>query len=110
MASTECSTCHQEIWWVEKFPLEINPDTGQPRRIAVNADSITAEGDPKGKIEVWSERIATDGGQPLWALYGRYLNKQHPVPGPGHKMGVSHFATCEQAGQWRRSPASSRRS
>jgi hypothetical protein len=116
MPATECGSCHQEVWFCEKFPAELN-DRGLPKTVPVNADSIYDPadpgkgGDPRGTMEVWSERIPTDGGSPLWALFCRYLNQSHPSPAPGHKRAVSHFATCPQAGQWRsRQPSTSRRS
>jgi hypothetical protein len=103
--ATECGSCRQEVWFCEKVPFETN-DRGLPKTAPVNANSI---GDPKGTIEVWSERLPTDGGAQLWALYFRYLKKGEEVT-PGRKRAVSHFATCPQAGQWRsRQPSTSRR-
>lgn len=104
--ATECASCHAEIDWAEKFPMELN-DKGLPKTIPVNHDSVD---DPAGKIEVWSEPvIPVNGGAPARVLYARYLNKSHPHPQPGHHRGVSHFATCPQAGQWRSNPKAAQR-
>jgi len=107
MPSTECASCHQEIDWAEKFPVELN-DRGLPKTIPVNHNSAD---DPAGTIEVWRESVTVAEGPPdgYVVLYARYLKKGES-PAPGHHRGVSHFATCPQAGQWRsRKPSTSRR-
>jgi hypothetical protein len=77
----------------------MNPKTGKPKMIPVNADSFD---DPKGNIEVWRQDIIpTTDGKSAWVLYARYLNKGHPQPDAGRKRAVNHFATCAQANLWR---------
>lgn len=98
-ATAECNSCHAPIWWATKHPLEINPKTGKPKTMPINANSLD---DPKGNVEIWTEDvIPAHSGQRAWAMYFRYLNKGHPRPDEGHHRGVSHYATCPQAEQWR---------
>lgn len=100
----ECRTCHQEIDWAVKFPEELKDD-GTPKVAPVNRDSAD---DPKGTLEVWRQSvIPSSTGQPATVLYFRYLRKGEQPP-PGRHRGVSHFATCGQAAQHRRPPASPR--
>lgn len=98
MPAEECRSCRKEIHWCEKDPVELN-DKGQPKTIPVDADTVGKI--ENGKIEVWSEQIPTDGGERLFALKFRYITIAQPF-NPEHKMAVNHFATCPQAGQWRR--------
>lgn len=99
MTSTECGSCHAEVDWAQKFPLELN-DKGLPKAVPVNHGSA---GDPAGKLEVWREPVigTADGRQAATVLYFRYLKKDE-TPAPGHHRGVSHFGTCPDAGSWRR--------
>jgi hypothetical protein len=94
--TAECGSCHTPIDWAEKTPVELN-DKGLPKTIPINHDSVD---DPAGRIEVWRESITGEGGQPYLVLRARYLKKGES-PAQGHHSGVSHFATCVQAAQWR---------
>lgn len=97
MAAAECRSCQAEIHWCEKWPVDLN-DKGLPKTIPINADSVD---DPKGNIEIWSEEIPSQGGTAKYRVYrARYL-RQGQVPAEGHHRGISHFATCKQAPQWR---------
>lgn len=99
MPATECDSCHTEIGWAEKTPVELT-EYGRPKMIPVDAASI---GDPAGRIEIWQVPViplaSGNGHAPAWL--GRYLRKGE-VPAPGHTTAVTHFATCPQANQWRR--------
>lgn len=93
----ECRSCGAPIHWCEKSPVELN-NKGQAKTAPVNYDSID---DPAGNLEVWSEPvIPVRNGDPAYALKFRYL-KQNEQPAEGHHRAISHFATCEQASQWR---------
>jgi hypothetical protein len=102
MASTECNSCHQEVDWAVKWPEELN-DKGLPKTVPVNHDSVD---DPAGLLEVWREPvISTSTGSPATVLLFRYLKRGEPLT-PGRHRGVSHFATCSHADQWRSKPRS----
>ena len=94
----ECNSCHAPIDWAVKFPEEMN-DRDMPRTIPIDHGSVD---DPKGNIAVWrGQPLATNDGIPGPALlYARYLKKGEE-PKPGEHRGISHFATCAQADQWR---------
>jgi hypothetical protein len=99
MATTECGSCHQEVYWCLKDPPEVN-DKGKPKTNPVNPESV---GQPGGNLEVWSEPvIPTRSGEPAYVLKFRYRRKTDGPLAEGHKLAVSHFATCPDADKWRR--------
>jgi len=87
----ECSSCHAEIDWAVKHPLEIDPATGRPKTTPVDHDSADA---PGGNLAVWYDE--------QHVLRFRYLRKDAPIQ-PGEHLGKTHFASCPQAAQHRRS-------
>ena len=87
MAGEECRSCRAPVTWAEKFPAELN-DRGLPKTVPVDAGS---HDDPNGTLAVWR-----DGG----VLRARYLKKGEE-PAQGQHRGISHFATCPSAAQWR---------
>jgi hypothetical protein len=97
MPSTECRSCHAEIIYAEKFPMELN-DKGLPKSMPINYDSVN---DPKGNLEVWAaEVIAANTGAAATVYHFRYLHQgEEPTRG---KRGISHYATCPDAGKWRK--------
>lgn len=96
----ECRSCHAPIDWASKWPEEFN-EHGKQKTMPINHDSVD---DPKGNIEVWREPIIpTTTDAPAMVLRFRYLRKGER-PTPGHHRGISHYATCPQAGQWRKQP------
>jgi len=84
-----CGSCQAEIDWAVKHPDEINPKNGKLKTTPVNRDSAD---DPKGNLAVWYD------GEGV--LRFRYLRKGE-TPEPGQHRGISHYATCPQADQWR---------
>jgi len=96
MPVTECWTCHHSIVHAEKFPTELKAD-GRPKTMPIDADSL---GSAVGNLEVWTETVTFER-QSVEVYKFRYL-RQGEAPAEGHHRGVSHFATCAQADQWRR--------
>jgi hypothetical protein len=93
----ECRSCHAPIDWATKWPEEFN-EAGKPKVMPIDHDSVD---DPKGKLEVWSELVFKSVDDvSVTVLRFAYL-KQGSAPTEGHHRGVSHYATCPQAGQWR---------
>lgn len=94
-----CRSCGAAIDWCVKFPEEMNAQ-GMPKTMPVNHDSWD---DPKGNIVAWrGEPLLLGDGTPGPAVtYFRYLKKGEE-PKDGEHRGISHFATCRDAGQWRR--------
>jgi hypothetical protein len=83
----QCDSCSELIdWAVSAKP----PEPGErPKRNPINHASAD---DPKGNLEVWRD--------PNGVLVYRYLKKGEQ-PEHGHHRGVSHYATCPQAAEWR---------
>lgn len=77
---SECRSCQIPVDWGTL------PDSK-----AIPIDRSSA-GDPKGNLAV----RRTDAG----TLKVRFL-KADEQPEPGEKRGISHFATCPQAANWR---------
>jgi hypothetical protein len=99
----ECGSCHAPVYWCVKSPEELQdkgPNRGKPKTAPVDVASVGAA---DGKLEVWSEPVipVRDGGA-AYVLRFRYL-KRGEEPAEGHKRATSHFATCPDAGSWRRS-------
>lgn len=94
----ECQSCHAAIDWCVKFPEEFN-DAGLPKTIPVNRDSWN---DPAGNIAAWRGKALPlkDGSPGPSIIYARYITKAAPLKDGEHR-GISHFATCPDAGKWR---------
>lgn len=99
-STAECSSCHAPVYWCVKDPLDLN-ERGLPKVIPVDVASVGAA---DGKVEVWSEPIVpVPPDSAAYVLKFRYLNRSHPAPDEGHKRATSHFATCPDRKEWRRS-------
>jgi hypothetical protein len=86
----ECSSpkCTEVIDWAYS---DKEPEPGElPKRNPVNRASAD---DPKGNLEVWRDDVGV--------LRFRYLRKGE-VPASGHHRAISHYATCCDAGSFRR--------
>lgn len=84
MVST-CRSCHRRVLWVETEATEKKPGRRMPLDADDNGRALKSD---EGNIVL----VGTTGeGTPI----ARYVGK-----GPGKF--VSHFATCPDAGKWRR--------
>jgi hypothetical protein len=109
----ECRSCHAPIDWATKWPEEFKCahkppcapqrdeppcEHARPKTMPIDHDSVD---DPKGNLEVWSELVFKSVQDvSVTVLRFRYL-KQGESPTEGKHRGISHYATCPQAGQWR---------
>jgi hypothetical protein len=83
----QCDSCHAWIDWAVSAAPPVEGE--RPKRNPIDHGSA---GEPAGNLEVWRDEHGV--------LVYRYLKKGEE-PADGHKRGISHFATCPQAGQWR---------
>lgn len=81
----ECRSCHHPVDWAYSVNADASKEKGNP----INHDSVD---DPKGNLAVWRDSSGL--------LRYRYLRKGE-VPGKGEHRGISHFATCTEAKNWR---------
>lgn len=83
-----CRSCHAEIDWAYSVNADAEKEKGNP----INHDSVD---DPNGNLAVWrdSQRV----------LRYRYLRKGELLrTSPKEHRGISHFATCPNAKEWRK--------
>jgi hypothetical protein len=98
-STAECTSCHAPVYWCVKTPEELN-GKGLPKAVPVDVASV---GSDEGNLEVWSDPvIPVRPGGAAYVLRFRYLRKGEAVD-PARKRATSHFATCPDAGKWRRS-------
>lgn len=94
----ECRSCHAPIDWASKWPEEFN-EQGKQKMMPIDHDSVD---DPKGNLEVWREPIIpSKAGEPATVLRFRYIQRGREIE-RGHHKGISHYATCPQAKNWRK--------
>jgi hypothetical protein len=107
VSTEECRSCHAPIDWCVKYPEEVNEKTGLPKTIPIDHGSWD---DERGNIAAWrGEPLALRDGSPGPSIiYARYITKREPFREGKEHRGISHFATCKQAGQWRGSNRAAR--
>jgi len=82
----ECRSCGASIDWA------FAPEPDENGKVKSNPIDHGSADDPHGNLIVWRDKTGV--------LRFRYKRKGVAL-GPGEHTGISHFATCRQADQWR---------